>query len=137
MQFRKQRRGRGSVNVDMTPILDTAFNLLIFFALSFNFGVAPGIKVKLPEASAEALKKEKKEITVTISREGTLSVDGKTVNIDDLALKFKELYKVNPDASVIIQGDEEALHGKVVMVMDRAKAAGLNKLAIATRPAER
>lgn len=137
MHFRKPRHKGGGINLDMTPMIDCVFNLLIFFALSFNFGVSPGIKVKLPEASAEALKKEKKEITVSISREGVLSVDGKTVNINELTSRFKELYNANPDAAVIIQGDEEAQHGKVVMVMDKAKAAGLNKLAIATRPAER
>ncbi len=137
MHFRKPRHRGGGINLDMTPMIDCVFNLLIFFALSFNFGVAPGIKVKLPEASAEALKKEKKEITVSISREGVLSVDGRTITIEGLTSRFKELYNANPDAAVIIQGDEEAQHGKVVMVMDRAKATGLNKLAIATRPAER
>lgn len=137
MYFRKTRQKRTGINLDMTPMIDCVFNLLIFFALSFNFGVAPGIKVKLPEASAKALKKEKKEIIVSISREGNLSVEGKRVTIDELAAKFKELFNANPDASVIIQGDEEAHHGRIVQVMDRAKLAGLNKLAIATRPAER
>lgn len=137
MRFRKLRHKRGAIGLDMTPIIDCVFNLLIFFALSFNFGVTPGIKVKLPEASAEALKKEKKEMTVSISREGTISVEGKTLTIDDLAREFKTLYAINPDAMVIVQGDEDALHGKIVKVMDAAKAAGLNKLAIATRARER
>ncbi|MEK6725860.1 MAG: biopolymer transporter ExbD [Deltaproteobacteria bacterium] len=136
MRFRKPRHGRGSVNMDVTPILDTAFNLLLFFALSFNFGVAPGLKVKLPEASAEALKKENKEITVSISKEGVLSLEGKTVTVNDLTSRFKALRSKNPDAMVIVQGDAEALHGKVVQVMDAAKGAGLSKLAIATRPKE-
>lgn len=120
----------------MTPIIDCVFNLLIFFALSFNFGVTPGIKVKLPEATAEALKKEKKEMTISISKEGIFSLEGKTVTINDLSGKFKALYAINPDSMVVIQGDTDALHGKVVQVMDTAKAAGLNKLAIATRPRE-
>lgn len=136
MHFRKPRQKRGVVGLDMTPIIDCVFNLLIFFALSFNFGVTPGIKVKLPEAKAEALKKEKKEMTVSISKEGTISLEGKTVTIDDLAREFKALYTINPEAMVIVQGDEDALHGKVVKVMDAAKSAGLNKLAIATRPGE-
>lgn len=120
----------------MTPIIDCVFNLLIFFALSFNFGVTPGIKVKLPEATAEALKKEKKEMTISISKEGIFSLEGKTVTINDLSGKFKALYAINPDSMVVVQGDTDALHGKVVQVMDTAKAAGLNKLAIATKPRE-
>lgn len=136
MRFSKPKHGRGSVTVDMTPILDMAFNLLLFFALSFNFGVSPGLKVKLPEASAEALKKENKEIIVSISSEGVLSIEGKSVNINDLTVRFKTIQSKNPDATVIIQGDAEARHGKVVQVMDAAKGAGLNKLAIATRPKE-
>lgn len=134
MRFRKSRHSKGNVNLDMTPILDCAFNLLLFFALSFNFGVAPGIKVNLPKASAEALKKEKKDITIAISREGALSVDGKTVSLENLTKEFNLLYKINPEAMVIIQGDAEATHGKVVQVMDAAKSSGLNKLAIATKP---
>lgn len=136
MRFSKPRRRRGVIGLDMTPIIDCVFNLLIFFALSFNFGVTPGIKVKLPEAAAEALKKEKKEMTVSISREGVITLEGKTVTINDLDREFKALYSINPDAMVIVQGDEDALHGKVVQVMDAAKAAGLNKLAIATRAKE-
>jgi len=120
----------------MTPIIDCVFNLLIFFALSFNFGVTPGIKVKLPEATAEALKKEKREMTVSISKGGVFSLEGKAVTINDLSGEFKALYAINPDAMVVVQGDTDALHGKVVQVMDAAKAAGLNKLAIATRPRE-
>jgi len=82
------------------------------------------------------MKKEKKEMTVSISKEGTISLEGKTVTIDVLSREFKALYTINPEAMVIVQGDENALHGKVVKVMDAAKSAGLNKLAIATRPAE-
>lgn len=136
MRFRRPRHKRGAIGLDMTPIIDCVFNLLIFFALSFNFGVTPGIKVKLPEATAEALKKEKKEMTVSISKDGIFLLEGKTVTLNDLSREFKSLYAINPDAMVIVQGDTEALHGKVVQVMDSAKASGLNKLAIATRPRE-
>lgn len=136
MRFRRPRHKKGAIGLDMTPMIDCVFNLLIFFALSFNFGVTPGIKVKLPEATAEALKKEKKEMTISISKEGIFSLEGKTVTINDLSGKFKALYAINPDSMVVVQGDTDALHGKVVQVMDTAKAAGLNKLAIATRPRE-
>jgi biopolymer transport protein ExbD len=135
-RFRKPRRKRGAIGLDMTPIIDCVFNLLIFFALSFNFGVTPGIKVKLPEAAAEAMKKERKEMTVSITKEGKVSLEGRAVTIEDLSREFRALYSINPEAMVIVQGDEEALHGKVVQVMDAAKAAGLSKLAIATRPRE-
>ena len=136
MRFKRPRHKRGAIGLDMTPIIDCVFNLLIFFALSFNFGVTPGIKVKLPEATAEALKKEKREMTVSISKGGVFSLEGKAVTINDLSGEFKALYAINPDAMVVVQGDTDALHGKVVQVMDAAKAAGLNKLAIATRPRE-
>lgn len=136
MRFRRPRHRKGVIGIDMTPMIDCVFNLLIFFALSFNFGATPGIKVKLPEATAEALKKEKKEITVSISKDGGFLLEGRSVTIGDLVREFKALYSVNPDGMVIVQGDAEALHGKVVQVMDAAKTAGLNKLAIATRPRE-
>jgi len=135
MQFRRQRQ-KGSIGLDMTPIIDTVFNLLIFFALSFNFGVNPGIQVKLPKASAEAVKKEKREVSVTITKDGEIMLDGSPITIDNLSWRFKTLCYENPDAMIIIFADRKTFHEKVVEVMDAAKSVGLSKLAIATTPKE-
>ena len=132
-----ERPERHDIGLDMTPIIDVVFNLLIFFALSFNFGITPGIQVKLPAAKGDVLKHEKKEVIVVVKKDGSIYLEQKKIILSDLLLEFRNVFRTNPDISLIIQGDEEALYGKVVRIMDFAKRAGITKLAVATRPAEK
>ena len=128
-----ERPERHDIGLDMTPIIDVVFNLLIFFALSFNFGITPGIQVKLPAAKGDVLKHEKKEVIVVVKKDGSIYLEQKKIILSDLLLEFRNVFRTNPDISLIIQGDEEALYGKVVRIMDFAKRAGITKIAVATR----
>jgi len=131
------RNDQGDTRIDLTPLVDTVFLLLIFFMLSSAFVITPGIKVELPKAAYERVFREKKEIRVSITRENRIYVDRKRVNLKELEKIFRERAKKAPQTMVIIRADSRALHGKVVEVMDLAKSAGLSKLAIATRPKKR
>jgi len=131
-----ERPERHDIGLDMTPIIDVVFNLLIFFALSFNFGITPGIQVKLPAAKGDVLKHEKKEIIVVVKKDGSIYLEQKKIILSDLLPEFRNVFRLNPDVALIIQGDEEALYGKVVRIMDFAKRAGITKIAVATRPEE-
>ena len=128
-----ERPERHDIGLDMTPIIDVVFNLLIFFALSFNFGITPGIQVKLPAAKGDVLKHEKKEIIVVVKKDGSIYLEQKKIILSDLLPEFRNVFRLNPDVALIIQGDEEALYGKVVRIMDFAKRAGITKIAVATR----
>ena len=128
-----ERPKKQEIGLDMTPVIDTVFNLLIFFALSFNFGITPGIQVKLPPAKADVIKHDKKEVIVVVTRDGSIFLEQKRTTLDALLEEFKGIRKDSPDVSVIIQGDEDALYGKVVRIMDFAKRAGITKIAVATR----
>lgn len=131
-----KRPEKHDIGLDMTPIIDTVFNLLIFFALSFNFGITPGIQVKLPSAKADVLKHEKKEVIVVVTKDGSIFLEQKRIELDALLPEFKIIFRSNPDIALIIQGDEDALYGRVVRIMDFAKRAGILKIAVATRPEE-
>src|SRR3972149_5147781 len=131
-----ERPERHDIGLDMTSIIDVVFNLLIFFALSFNFGITPGIQVKLPAAKGDVLKHEKKEVIVVVKKDGSIYLEQKKIILSDLLLEFRNVFRTNPDISLIIQGDEDALYGKVVRIMDFAKRAGITKIAVATRPEE-
>ncbi|RLA96534.1 MAG: biopolymer transporter ExbD [Deltaproteobacteria bacterium] len=131
------RNDEGDTRIDLTPLVDTVFLLLIFFMLSSAFVITPGIKVELPKAAYERVFREKKEIRVSITRKNRIYVDRKRVNLKELEKIFRERAKKAPQTMVIIRADSRALHGKVVEVMDLAKSAGLSKLAIATRPKKR
>ena len=119
-------------SLDITPIVDTVFNLLIFFALSLNFIVTPGIKVDLPESITEEIIREREELIVVMDKDNNIFIDENIVSIDQLVTIFSEAAQKSKDTLVIIQADQEVAHGTVVRMMDTAKKAGLVRLAIAT-----
>lgn len=131
MRFRKQKNGKAGsgATLDLTPVVDVVFNLLIFFALSLNFAATSGgINVKLPSASsAEPVKTE--QLTINLTQAGKVYYNDKEINIDDLATKLEDIE--DKDSIVIIRADNSVPHGQVVEVMDIVKSEGFSKLAIA------
>jgi len=131
MKFRKQKNGKSGVGstLDLTPIVDVVFNLLIFFALSLNFAATSGgINVKLPSASsAEPVKTE--QLTVNLTKDGQVYYNDEKINIDDLPTKLQAIE--DKESIVIIRADNSVPHGQVVEVMDIVKSGGFSKLAIA------
>ncbi len=133
--MRFQTRNRDEVQLDMTPLVDVVFLLLIFFMLSTSLSVNPGIKIDLPKSSAEQVKKKKTTLRVAIEAGGRIFLEGKKLSLAQLREKFQAVdKKQRDDALVVIEADKKVYHGLVVKVMDAAKSAGLNKLAIATQP---
>ncbi len=132
MDFRVKKRE--AVTMDITPLVDVVFLLLIFFMLSTTFIVSPGIRINLPEATAETVRRESREFRVKIDPQGTMMVADVSITIEDLEQRFRSAAELDRDTLVVIEADEVAMHRFVVAVMDRAKTAGLTRLAIATRP---
>ena len=132
MVFRKTRRD--VITPDITPMVDVVFLLLIFFMLSTTFIVSPGIRVDLPQAEAEALRRERQDLRIKIAAEGLLYVDDQRLSPEDLVERLRAAARTDQDTLVVIEADENTAHKHVVEVMDRAKGAGLHRLAIATRP---
>jgi len=136
--MRFQTRKTDDVQLDMTPLVDVVFLLLIFFMLSTSLSVNPGIKIDLPKSSAEQVKKKKTTLRVAIEAGGRIFLEGKKLSLDQLHEKFAAVGKKNgDDALVVIEADKKVYHGLVVKVMDAAKSSGLNKLAIATQPEDK
>ncbi len=131
MKFRDKKNGKSGVGstLDLTPVVDVVFNLLIFFALSLNFvATSGGINVKLPSASsAEPVKME--QLTVNLTQDGQVYYNDKKIEIDELPTRLKDIE--DKDSIVIIRADNSVPHGRVVQVMDIVKSEGFSKLAIA------
>lgn len=121
------------IDLEMAPLIDVVFLLLIFFLISSSFVMQPGINVKLPEASTTELQ-EKKDIFITVDKTGLIYLNGRKIDAHMLVSGLKGLIAEGKDRLVIIKADEEALHGQVVRVMDSAKQAGIQRIAIATSP---
>ena len=141
MQFKKVKRV--DPRMDITPLIDVVLLLVIFFMLTTTFIGAPAIKVKLPTSSAKEISRERKEVKVTVTKDGKLYVDrrtggtGEPISLKELGKLLNKVARENRDTLVIIRADESTTHGNVVAVMDLAKSSGLNKLAIATKPRKR
>ncbi|PLX42091.1 MAG: biopolymer transporter ExbD [Deltaproteobacteria bacterium] len=134
MIFRIKRRD--VVAMDLTPLIDVVFLLLIFFMLSTTFIVSPGIKVDLPKAEGSTVQQGSGDIRVKISSTGEIYLDDQAVNAESLEVSLREKADANPQTMVVIEADASAQHKFVVEVMDTARSAGLTKLAIATKQKE-
>lgn len=132
MRFRTERKRNNSF-LDITPVVDTVFNLLIFFALSLNFISTPGIQISLPKSSAKEVAKEERDLRVSIKPSGELYLGEVKVNLNQLNARFKQAVASSDEIQLLIQADENVSHGKVVEVMDSARQAGLYRMAIVTR----
>ncbi len=133
MRFREESKQNSSL-LDITPIVDTVFNLLIFFALSLNFISTPGIRVNLPKSTAKEIAQEKKDLRVVMTSSNQLYINEKPVDLKGLRTRFRKAAESDRETQILIQADQQVAHGKVVEVMDIARSLGLRRLAIVTQP---
>ena len=132
MRFRRHYSiTKGELN--LTPLVDVVLLQLIYFMLTSSFIMQPGIKIKLPTATTTE-KIEKRELFVSVSKEGIIFFKERCVNIDELEKLLLKERKKNGNLIVVIKGDREAKHGDIVKVMDIARKTGIEKIAIATMP---
>ena len=117
--------------LNMTPMIDIVFLLLIFFLLTTNFIAQEGINVNLPNAKSTGLQTEK-EITIHITREGRVFIKNEEVNEAGLYKTLKSLIENHPGQPLTIRADKDVILDAVVKVMDTAKSSGAEKLFIAT-----
>jgi biopolymer transport protein ExbD len=130
MEF-KRREKNENFTIDIAPLVDVVFLLLIFFMLSTTFEINPGLKVNLPESSSKEIQKQKKEIKIVVTKTGSIYYNGRPVDLNKLNNRFKNLK--DKKTLVIIEADRFSFYGNVVSVMDIAKQNGLNNFAIATK----
>ncbi len=115
--------------INLTPMLDVVFIMLIFFIVTASFIKEAGIEIRRPDAPA-AVAKPKANILVAISANNEIWIDRK--NIDPRAVKaaFERLLAENPEGSVVIQADKEAYTETVVLVADAARQANIARVSI-------
>jgi biopolymer transport protein ExbD len=137
MKF-KPRRELKKTRIEIIPMIDTMFFLLVFFMLSsLSLTKMYGMKVELPHAGTVAPKVDT-PLSLSISRDQRLSLNGVEVSPESLASSITEVLRSRgvtvDDASVLIQADAAVAHGVVVDAIDRCQSAGLKSFSIATTP---
>ncbi|CAI8158381.1 ExbD/TolR family protein [Pseudidiomarina mangrovi] len=127
---RKRIREDEDAAIDMTPMLDIVFIMLIFFIVTTSFVKEAGIDVNKPDAS-QATKKPSANIFIAIRANGEVWMDKRMVDVERVGANIERLLAEQPTDMVVIQADKEAKHGVVVQVMDQIKEAGIEKISIA------
>ena len=132
MSLRRKRIVRGAL--DITPLVDLVFLLIIFFLLSTTFRITPGIKIDLPQASSQKIVSEKKEITLSVDQAGVVYFNKDPIQHAVLSSRLLTAAGEDPDTTVLIKGDRAAGFGCVVDLLGTVKDSGLHRIAIMTRP---
>ena len=116
--------------INMTPMLDVVFIMLIFFIVTASFVKESGIVVNRPEA-ATAVKKDRANILVAISPTNEIWIDKRRIDPERVQANIERLHAENPQGSVVIQADRKATTEVLVKVMDAARAAGVFDVSLA------
>ncbi len=129
---------RRKPEIQMSPLIDVVFLLLIFYAVTTQFVTDQRLKLKLPEAkTAEAAGRgqEKKPPVITIAADGSVWVDDREIPEARLEAEIERVVRGAEDGAVILKGDQGADYGVVVHVLDLARAAGARSIQMsAVRP---
>jgi biopolymer transport protein ExbD len=134
IKLKKSQKSTVSL-IDLAPMTDMVFQVLLFFIISSSFVVEPGIKVNLPKSQTSELQVQQK-LVISVDKSQQIFVDNKPVPLDQLEERIKLLLPYYQDKIVVIRADESVPHGLVVKIMDISKTAGAQKLAIATEKKE-
>lgn len=133
MRNRHSRRQSGAIaEVNMTPLIDMVFILLIFFIVTTSFVKETGVDVSRPSAKT-AVKKEHANILIAIKPNGEVWIDKRQIDRRAVRANVERMHAENPEGSVIILADKEAKTGILIEVMDQARLAGVANVSIAAQ----
>jgi len=116
--------------INLTPMIDMVFILLIFFMVTSSFVKESGVDVDRPHA-ATAVRKEQASILIAVTAQGEIWIDKRRVDVRAVRANVERLHAENPAGAVVIQADYKAPTGIVVRVLDQARLAGVANVSIA------
>ena len=125
-----QLEDQEEAEINLTPMLDVVFIMLIFFIVTAVFVKEPGVEVTRPEA-ATAFTPDAGSIFVAVTSNNEIWVDGRSIPPEGVRAAIERLATENPEGGVVIQADREAFNEFVINVMDAAKAAGVQEITLA------
>ena len=137
MKFKRRIQDEHSIN--LTPLIDVVFLLLIFFMVTTTFSRETRLQVNLPKAEAETLATQSERLEIVVSRDGSFALNGQTLvngRVETLLRGLVLESDGNLDLPVIIVADSQASHQSVVTAMDAIGQAGFTRLSIATQRSE-
>jgi len=127
---RRQNRRKSESEVNLTPMLDVVFIMLIFFIVTASFVKESGIEISRPGAST-AVRKERGNILIAITANDQIWMNRRQVDPRALRANIERAHAENPQGAVVIQADKAAKTGFLVQVMDAARQAGVKDISLA------
>ena len=127
---RKRQRNTEESDIDITPMMDVVFIMLIFFIVTATFVKESGIDVTRPDAQT-ATKQNRVGILVAINEYNEIWINRREVNINAVRANIERLHAENPQGGAVIQADKNAQTGTLVEVMDQIRLAGVQAISIA------
>ncbi len=137
MKFRRRRSP--DVGVDITPLIDVVFLLLIFFMVTTTFVREGGVTLELPEADTEVMARPAEPLQIIVGVDGNYLVNGEPLadqTVVTLMAAMRAAAREDGETPILISADARAPHAAVVRVMDAAGRLGFERVRIATQPAE-
>ncbi|MFM1832427.1 MAG: hypothetical protein RLZZ461_743 [Planctomycetota bacterium] len=132
-RFRDSGEGDGGeAAVDMSPLIDCVFILLIFFIVTTTFVEETGVEVNKPDA-ATASSLEKNSVLIALTAEGQVIYGGKEIGISGVQREVKRALAADQDVPVIVQADKDSKTDLLIRIIDEAKLADAKKISVATR----
>ncbi len=122
---------RGQKEINITPLVDMVFLLLLFFMLTSNYILQPGIRINLPKAVTSEVIKEK-NIIITINSENVIYLNDKPITPLELTNYLNETLKAKQEKPLLIKADKDTQLGAVVRVWDICRKVGISQINIAT-----
>ncbi len=132
MKFNLPRRKQKDVGIEMGPLMDIVFILLIFFVVTSSFTRETGVDVTKPQAQS-ASQLEKENLLIAITREGTIHMNERQVDLASLQDILKQSLAKAPDREAVVIADKESETGVLVQVIDMCNLAGVKKVSIAAQ----
>lgn len=130
---RKHFQQEEEINLDMTPMLDIVFIMLIFFIVTTSFIKESGVDVARPSAKTAEVK-ARGNILIAITDSNEVWIDKRRVDLRAIRANVERLHASNPEGAVIIQADKASRNGALVQVIDQARLAGVSEISIAASP---
>ena len=120
------------IRIELTPLIDIIFQLVLFFMVSTTFEQSPAIDIDLPESSTNQLVSQDMSAEVWIDKEGALFIDQNPISSERLEALISEKLQKNSDLLIVVNADQSVEHRSVVTLIDRLQVLGVQKLSIGT-----
>ena len=129
----KRQREEEETEINITPMLDIVFIMLIFFIVTTSFVKEPGISPQRPSADT-AVEKTRGNVLIAISQTGQIWMDKRSVELNQIRTLVEAALAENPESSAVIIADQQADSGILIDLMDQIRLGGIGNISIAAEP---